>query len=282
MQSAILAWRQGLFVCDSDLEDPALPSLPSTVPTPICSSGQSEDLSTTVDGPDHHLTQPKTSSPAASISIAFDGTQAPRPRSEEELYTEVRRLELTRELLQRELDKSKANLDAMETYRRILMKQVASYATSQMDLQTPRRRSRRPVKTSARYFVYPRDFEEEEHFAADQQEKECFAKEAAEKAARKVAEDVAHEAQLREVIRTRVFSGGVSRCTLIHRLIFSQVRCHRTNARTISLSSRVRSVSRQRGPSSSSNIKSSLTSLHTQKSNSRLVSPASSHTNGVA
>jgi hypothetical protein len=232
MQSAILAWRQGLLICGSDLEDPAL-ALPSLPSIPIYSSGHSEDLSITVDGPDpdHHLTQSKPSSPAASISIAFDRTTSPaprsRPRSDEELRTEVRRLELKRKLLQRKLDKSKAKLDAMETYRKTLMKRVmASYAKSskKMNLQQSprRRRSRRLVpvnkletnSASARYFVYPRDFEE--HFAAgpgQRDEEYVVAKEAVQKAARKIAEGVAHEAaQLQEAIRTRVFSScGVSR-----------------------------------------------------------------------
>jgi hypothetical protein len=54
--------------------------------------------------------------------------------------------------------------------------------------------------------VCPGDPEEEQQFAAGQQEKEHLAKEAAEKVAQKAVEDAAHKAQLREAIRTRVFS----------------------------------------------------------------------------
>jgi hypothetical protein len=63
---------------------------------------------------------------------------------------------------------------------------------------------RQPVKTKAHYIVRPGDPEEEQQFAAGQQEKECLAEEAAEKVAQKVVEQAAHEAQLWEAIRMQV------------------------------------------------------------------------------
>jgi hypothetical protein len=74
-------------------------------------------------------------------------------------------------------------------------------------MEQHRRRSCRPVKTNARYVAHLGDPEQEELFIVGQQEKERLAKEAAEKAAQKAAEEAAHEAELREAIRTRVFSG---------------------------------------------------------------------------
>ena len=171
---------------------PLATALPATS-TPLLLSGQSE-VPAIVDGPVHYAIWLKASSIPVSISITPDSTQAPIPDSRAEMSLEIGRLssevgQLSTkceacEGLEKRLAEVEANKEASEAHCTI-MRRAASDAMEQMEQQ--KRRSHRPVKTSARYVACPRNPEKERLFAANQQEKERLAQEAAKKVAQKVA-----------------------------------------------------------------------------------------------
>jgi hypothetical protein len=171
--------------------------------TLLSSFGQPKDLPTTMDGPTRYFTRSKSASPPASVPIALDGTQAPVTHSAGGRSFDFAQVKMTCDLLESQLALANANMQAMTAHCTI-MRRAAEDAMSQMEQQ--KRKSRRPVKTKARYVACPGDPEEEQQFAAGQQEKEHLAEEAAEKVAQKAVEDAAHKAQLEEAIRTQVFS----------------------------------------------------------------------------
>ena len=105
-------------------------------------------------------------------------------------------------LMEKELVEAKAHLDASNAHCTI-MRRAATEARE--DLQQQKRKSRRSVKTSARYVTHPGI---RAQWAADQEERAKQARETARKEAQKATEEAARNAQIQEDIRMRVFSGA--------------------------------------------------------------------------
>ena len=96
----------------------------------------------------------------------------------------------------------KANNDASNAHCTI-MTHVAM--TARADLDRQKCKTRRPVKTSARYVAHPAI---EDEWNAAQQEKAQHAKEAAEMEAQKATEEALHEACIQMEIQMRTFSSA--------------------------------------------------------------------------
>ena len=153
----------------------------------------------------HFTRSQKASSSAVSVSVALDHTRAPIPSSTEEMGSEISRLRMIVDLMQKELVQAKAELDASNAHCTI-MTRAATEAKAELEQQ--KRKTRQGVKTSARYVTHPAI---RAQWAAEQEEKARKAKELAEKEAQKVANDAARNTQIQEDIQTRVFSGASSR-----------------------------------------------------------------------
>jgi len=149
------------------------------------------------------------SSSAVSISIALDPTRAPMPTSHEEKDTEIARLRIayafmSKALAQKdqELLRSQAMVAASNAHCTIIKRAESS---AREELQNRKNKTRRTVKTSARYVAH--DTMKELH-ASQTQERLRREKETAEKEARKVKEGIARDARIQEEIKTRIFSGA--------------------------------------------------------------------------
>jgi hypothetical protein len=150
----------------------------------------------------------KHSSPAVSVSVALDQSRTLMPSSVEEMGSEIVRLRMTlnlmeKELLQagNELLQAKAEANASNAHCTI-MTRAASEARAQVEQH--KRKTRRAVKNSARYVTHDTIHAQ---WVAEQEEKAKEASEAARKAAQKAANEAARNLQIQEDIRTKVFSG---------------------------------------------------------------------------
>jgi hypothetical protein len=143
------------------------------------------------------------SSPALSVSVALDPTQAPQPQSIQELLSENRRLKLTLDLMAMEVAKAKANNDASNAHCTIMTRAAT---TAKADLDRQKRTTRRAVKSSARYVAHPAI---EDEWNASQLEKARRAKVAAETEAQKATEEALREARIQLEIQTRIFSSAL-------------------------------------------------------------------------
>jgi hypothetical protein len=131
------------------------------------------------------------------------------PSSVAEMGSEINRLRMTVDLMakevlqkEKELVLMKADLDASNAHCTIMTR---SATEAKEDLQQQKRKSRRSVKTSARYVTHPGI---RAQWAADQEERAKQARETARKEAQKATEEAARNAQIQEDIRMRVFSGA--------------------------------------------------------------------------
>ena len=151
----------------------------------------------------HHFTrsQNTTSSSTMSISTVLDYMHTPVPNSEEELSAEVTQLQMTCQLLTKELSLSRAMLEASNAHCTI-MKRAESDARER--LLSKKGKSRRTVKTVARYVAH--DTLKEIH-TTQIQERATRAREAAEKEAQKAEEEATRLARIREETRMRIFTG---------------------------------------------------------------------------
>jgi hypothetical protein len=142
------------------------------------------------------------SSPTVLISLTLNPTHASLPPSTQGLLEENRLLRMNLDLVKAEVAVLKANNDASNAHCTI-MTRVATAARADLDRQ--KRKTRRPVKTSARYVAHPAI---EDKWNATQQEKAQRAKEAAETEAQKATEEALREARIQMEIQTRTFSSA--------------------------------------------------------------------------
>jgi DDE superfamily endonuclease len=205
----------------------SLPSLitslmpPTSTPTaaaessiPVHSAEPSEPPVSVPDDSNSTYSRPFTrsqnaSSSAVSISIALDPTRAPMPTSHEEKDTEIARLRIANAFMSKalaqkdqELLRSQAVVAASNAHCTIIKRAESS---AREELQNRKNKTRRTVKTSARYVAH--DTMKELH-ASQTQERLRREKETAEKEARKVKEGIARDARIQEEIKTRIFSGA--------------------------------------------------------------------------
>lgn len=145
----------------------------------------------------------KHSSPAVSVSVALDRSQAPIPSSVEEMGSEINRLRMTVNLMEKELLQAKAEAAASNAHCTI-MARAATDAKAELEQQ--KRKTRRSVKTSARYVTHPTI---RARWAADQEERAQRAREAAQKEAQRSVDDAARNAQIHDDIQTKIFTGAL-------------------------------------------------------------------------
>ena len=143
-----------------------------------------------------------SSSAALSISIALDPEQAPQPRSVEELAGDNNRLRMTNSLLEKELVQARAMLVASNAHCTIMRRAEEGVRA---ELLSKKNKTRRTVKTSARYVAHTTM---KEIHASQAQEKAKREKEVAEKEVQKAEEEAAREVRIREEINTRIFQGA--------------------------------------------------------------------------
>jgi hypothetical protein len=136
-----------------------------------------------------------------SVSIALDPTQAPIPESYEELRSEVAKLRMTVGFMSRDIQQSRAEANASAAHCTIMMRAASA---AKAELESLKRKTRRSVKTSARYVTHPAL---REQWAAKQEEKECKERDAAQKEAQKAVDEAARKLQIHRAIQTRVFTG---------------------------------------------------------------------------
>lgn len=140
------------------------------------------------------------SSPALSLSSALDPTEAPQSQTVQQLLSENQRLQMALDLAEQENTMLRANSDAISAHCTIM----ARAATAAMaDLDRQKRKTRRPVKTSARYVAHPAI---EEEWNASQQEKARRAEETAVMEAQKATEEALREARIQLETQTKIFS----------------------------------------------------------------------------
>jgi len=139
-------------------------------------------------------------SPAISVSIALDPTQAPQPQSVQELLGENCRLKMMLDLMAMEVTKAKANNNASNAHCTI-MTWAVTIAKDNLDHQ--KCTTYWVVKTSAHYVAHPAIKVE---WNASQLNKAWHAKEAAEIEAQKATEEALHKAHIQLEIQTRMFS----------------------------------------------------------------------------
>jgi hypothetical protein len=145
------------------------------------------------------------SSPAVSLSTALDPTRAQAPLSSHcipELLSEINRLKMTVDLIEKENSMLKANNTASNAHCTI-MRRAATTANADLDRQ--KHTTRRPVKSSARYIAHPAI---EDEWNASQQDKARRAKKTAEVEAQRAIDEALREARIQEEIRTRSFSSA--------------------------------------------------------------------------
>jgi hypothetical protein len=142
------------------------------------------------------------SSPTLLISVTLDPTLASQPPSVQELLGENRQLRMRLDSAKEEIAMLKANNDASNAHCTI-MTRVAT--TARADLDRQKRKTRRPVKTSARYVAHPAI---EEEWNATQQVKAQRAKEVAETEAQKATDEALREARIQMEIQMRTFSSA--------------------------------------------------------------------------
>jgi hypothetical protein len=92
--------------------------------------------------------------------------------------------------------------------------------TARADLDRQKRKTRRPVKTGARYVAHPAI---EDEWNAAQKEKAQRAKETAEMEAQKATEEALCEARIQMEIQTRTFSSACFSFFHFNQLIFCRL-----------------------------------------------------------
>jgi hypothetical protein len=129
------------------------------------------------------------SSPAVPISVALDPFRAPLP-SVEEMNSQINRLRMTVDLMQKELIRVTAQFAASKA--RCAMMRTTAEANAELDQEKPK--SRQAIKTDSRYVTLATT---RAQWAAEQGDEQ----------AQKRADDAALYA-IRKEMRERVFSGA--------------------------------------------------------------------------
>jgi hypothetical protein len=156
-------------------------------------------------------------SPTLLISLSLDPSLASQPPSVQELLGENRQLRMELDLAKEVITMLKANNDASNAHCTI-MTRVAT--TARADLDRQKRKTRRPVKTGARYVAHPAI---EDEWNAAQKEKAQRAKETAEMEAQKATEEALREARIQMEIQTRTFSSACFSFFHFNQLIFCRL-----------------------------------------------------------
>ena len=238
VSSRALPTTPSSYISLPSLLTPSMPPVPAEPSAPLAcamsthSSGSPGKANTSNPDLSSHFTRSKNtpSSSALSISVALDNTLAPIPDSKEELSTEVARLRMTLGLMQKEAVLSDAKVeaaekqvcllnakaDAAEAHCTILKRELSDVKA---ELHSKKNKTRRAVKTSARYVAH--ETMKELH-ASQMQEKAMRTREAAEKEAQKAEEEATRMARIREETNTRIFTGAYSlNSYFLLQLIFS-------------------------------------------------------------
>ena len=106
-------------------------------------------------------------------------------------------------MMEKELLQAKAEAAASNAHCTI-MARAATDAKAELEQQ--KRKTRRSVKTSARYVTHPTI---RARWAADQEERAQRAREAAQKEAQRSVDDAARNAQIHDDIQTKIFTGAL-------------------------------------------------------------------------
>jgi hypothetical protein len=186
-----------------------VPALSATINV---SSEPSDDISIDLDTlsrpPSGYFTRSqRASSSPLSVSIALHYSRAPIPSSSEEKDSEINRLRMKVELIERELVLARASNNASDAHCTIMQRAASDART---EIEQHKRKTRQSVKTGARYVTHPSI---RAQWATEQEEKAQREREAAQKGAQKMADDVARNAQIQEDIQMKVFTGASTRRT---------------------------------------------------------------------
>ncbi|KAI0276873.1 hypothetical protein BC826DRAFT_1114014 [Russula brevipes] len=104
----------------------------------------------------------------------------------------------------REVLRSQAEAKASAAHCTIMMRAASA---AREELESLKRKSRRSVKTAARYVTHPAL---REQWAATQEEKARKEREAAQKEAQKTVDEATRKLQIQEAIKTRIFTDSLS------------------------------------------------------------------------
>ena len=151
-----------------------------------------------------NLRHSRSSSTTISVNSAWMRQLGVENLPPEEMKMELHKLILENKLLSQELAQTKAQLQASDAHCTI-MSRAASEA--QAEAQIHRKKTRRSVKTQARFVTKP---DLEEAFEKEMAEKVAAEKEAAEKEAEKAAQEVIRLSRIQEDTASRQFTRSLS------------------------------------------------------------------------